>query len=207
VHEAADTVWSVQTHVLRLSDGESITVRAIRPQDATRLQAYVRRLSIETRWSRFLGALSELSATELDRLTHMGGPGELALLALADSGQQSQTVAEAVIVTAPDSRRSEIALSVADAWQGRGLGTLLLRNIECRARMLGARYIFGDVLRTNTAMKCLARKAGFSIRSPFTDARLVEIVKDLSVPPSDVPCREQFALPPSMKTRLGHLGA
>ena len=81
MREAVDTAWSVQTHVLRLPGGESIAVRTIRPQDATHLQAYVRRLSVETRRSRFLGALSELSATELDRLTHMGGPGELALLA------------------------------------------------------------------------------------------------------------------------------
>jgi hypothetical protein len=42
------------------------------------------------------------------------------------------------------------------------------------------RYLFGDVLRTNTAMKGLARKSGYSIGSPFTDARLIEIVKDLS---------------------------
>ncbi len=46
--------------------------------------------------------------------------------------------------------------------------------------MLEARFLFGDVLHTNTAMKCLARKAG-SIRTSFTDARLVEICKDLSM--------------------------
>ena len=46
----------------------------------------------------------------------------------------------------------------------------------------GARVLFGDVLCTNTAMKNLARKSGYSMRSPFTDARLVEIVKDLSPP-------------------------
>jgi GNAT superfamily N-acetyltransferase len=206
MQEVRDVAWSAQAHLLRLPDGEPFTVRTIRPQDAARLQAYMRGLSIETRRSRFLGALSELSATELDRLTHMGRPGELALLAFAHAGEMLHTVAEAVMVTATDSRRSEIALSVADAWQGRGLGTLLLRNLECRARMLSARYIFGDVLRTNTAMKCLARKAGFSIRSPFTDARLVEIVKDLSMPPLGLPCREQFALPPPPEHRAGFLG-
>jgi hypothetical protein len=44
------------------------------------------------------------------------------------------------------------------------------------------------VLRTNTAMKELARKAGFSIVSPFTDARLIEIVKDLSLTPPSSRC-------------------
>ena len=57
----------------------------------------------------------------------------------------------------------------------------------------GARHLFGEVLRTNTAMRELARKAGFSIVSPFTDARLVEIVKDLSLTPAAPMCAEQFA--------------
>ena len=39
----------------------------------------------------------------------------------------------------------------------------------------------------------LARKAGFAIRGPFRDARLIEIVKDLSSPPTGLPCREQFS--------------
>jgi len=205
--EARDAAWSLQAHVLRLPDGEPMTVRAIRPHDAARLQAYVRSLSVETRRSRFLGALSELSSAQLDRLSHMDGPRELALLAFADAGGEAHPVADAVMVmTTEDSRRSEIALSVADAWQGRGLGTLLLQNLECRARMLGARYLFGDVLRTNTAMKCLARRAGFSIRSPFSDARLVEIVKDLSMPRPDLPCREQFTLPPPIESPADFLG-
>jgi hypothetical protein len=74
------------------------------------------------------------------------------------------------MVVAP-SGRSEIALSVADAWQCRGFGMLLTQDLECRARMLGARQMFGDGLRTNTAMRGLAGKAGFSIRSPRGSSR------------------------------------
>jgi hypothetical protein len=66
--------------------------------------------------------------------------------------------------------------------------------------------MFGDVLRTNTAMRGLAGKAGFSIRSPFTDARLVEIVKDL-MPEAVLPCRHHSALPPGIETRSGYLTA
>src|SRR5262249_14390903 len=117
---------------------------------------------------------------QLDRVTHMDRPDAMALVAFAGD----RMVAEAIQVTAPGSQRSEIALSVADAWQHRGLGALLLAHLEARARTLGARYLFGEVLRTNKPMKDLARKAGFAIRSPFTDARLIEIVKDLSVPQS-----------------------
>jgi acetyltransferase len=98
-----------------------------------------------------------------------------------------------VHVVAPGSARCEFALSVTDPWQRRGLGTLLLRLIECRARLIGARYLFGDVLATNAAMKCLARRRGFLLRTPVTDARLIEIVKDLSLPQTGAPCDERFA--------------
>jgi GNAT superfamily N-acetyltransferase len=179
--------------VLRLPGGETVVVRAIRPQDADCLQAYMRNLSAPARRNRFLGAVSELAPTELDRLTHMNGPHELALIAFARFGGETTMIAEAVQVIAPESRRCEIALSVTDAWQRKGLGTLLLSHVECRARMLGVRHVIGEILRTNEAMKALARKAGFASRSSFTDARLVEIVKDLSTPRAGVPCHEQFS--------------
>jgi hypothetical protein len=54
-----------------------------------------------------------------------------------------------------------------------------MQHLECRARMLGARHMFGEVLRRNTAMKSLTGKADFSVRSHFTDSGLVEIFKDL----------------------------
>jgi GNAT superfamily N-acetyltransferase len=147
----------------------------------------------------------ELAPTQLDRLTHMRGPGELALLAFAGPGGTTHLVGEAVVVVAPKGR-SEIAVSVADARQGRGLGTLLIQNLEYRARKLGAHHIFGDVLRTNTAMRGLASKAGFSVRSHFTDSRLVEIVKDL-MPEAALPCRSHSALPRQIETHSGYLAA
>jgi GNAT superfamily N-acetyltransferase len=178
---------------VRPSGAGRVVVRAIAPNDAEELQAYVRSLSRETRRNRFLGALAELAPAQLERMSRMSGPTELMLLAFADVDGERRIVAEAALVIAADSRRSEIALSVADAWQGQGLGMLLLRHLECHARAHGARYLFGDVLRTNTAMKCLARKAGFSIRSPFTDARLVEVVKDLATPAVRLPCPDVYA--------------
>ncbi len=184
---------SREPHAFRLPAGEAVMVRPLRPQDAGRLQAYVRDLSDESRRNRFLGAMSELAPTELDRLSRTRRPGELALMALLGETDQAAMIGEAIQVTEADHGRCEIALSVSEHWRRRGLGTLLLQNLECRARVLGVRYLVGDVLRTNTAMKGLARKSGYSVRSPFTDARLIEIVKDLSVPQSGAPCHELFA--------------
>src|SRR5262249_40885876 len=94
-----------------------------------------------------------------------------------------------------ETQRCEIALSVTDIWQRKGLGTLLLSQMERRARMLGVRCLVGEVLRTNEAMKGLARNAAFAIRGPFKDARLIEIIKDLSIPQTGLPRREQSSQP------------
>jgi GNAT superfamily N-acetyltransferase len=187
----ADITWSRAAGIL--PGGERITVGVVRPQDAGALQAYFRELSGESRYRRFLGALAELNAKQLARITEMNGPDEVALLAFAEIGNTPCLVGEAVLVRVADSARSEFALSVTDAWQRKGVGAALLADLECRARMRGARYLYGDVLRTNTPMKNLARKAGFALRSPLTDARLIEISKDLAVTAPDLPCRERFA--------------
>jgi GNAT superfamily N-acetyltransferase len=196
VNEPGHAVWGTQTCTFHSLRGDRITVRALGPQDADRLQAYIiQGLSSEARRDRFLGAVSELAPARIKHLTRMHRPGEIALLACAETDREPQMIAEAILVKAPNSQRCEIALSVADAWRRKGVGTLLLRNLECRASAIGACSLFGDVLRSNTAMKCLARKAGFSIRTPFTDARLVEVTKDLSMRQSGSPCVAGKMLP------------
>jgi GNAT superfamily N-acetyltransferase len=177
----------------RLADGARVTLRAVHPTDRSRLATYLQGLSVQSRRNRLFGAVSELSQTLLERMLHLDGPNGSMLLAFADASTQGSIVAEAMQLCAGAEGRGEIALSVADAWQGRGLGTRLLRALECRARLAGVRYLFGDVLRTNVAMKHLARKEGFSVRSPFTDALLIEIVKDLSLTKAPAPCGETFA--------------
>jgi GNAT superfamily N-acetyltransferase len=186
-------VAQISAQVSRLPGGESVTIRPVRRRDADALQAYFRGLSGETRYRRFLGAMAELTGRQLALLTEMDGPDALALLAFVEIGGTSCLIGEAVLVSVPGSSRSEMALSVGDAWQRKGVGSALVRDLECRARIGGARYLYGDVLRTNIAMKNLARKAGFALRSPFTDARLIEIGKDLSMTAPDLPCRKRFA--------------
>jgi GNAT superfamily N-acetyltransferase len=193
MNQHVDFALSRAARMVRLPGGERVAIRVVRPQDADALQAYFRGLSTETRYRRFLGALAELTPKQLARLVAMDGPDELALVALVETSGALCIVGEAVLATMPGSSRSEMALSVADAWQRKGVGTALVRDLECRARMRGARYLFGDVLRTNIAMKNLARKAGFALRSPFTDARLIEIGKDLSMTAPDLPCRRPLA--------------
>jgi GNAT superfamily N-acetyltransferase len=177
------------THLLRLPGGEAVIVRPARPEDAGRLQAYVRSLSPEARYNRFLGAVNELPAADL---AHIGDPDEGRAMLIAESGRNGarSTIGEARYAVAPDGSGGEFALSVAEAWRGKGLGTLLMAEIECRARDLGVAGLAGDVLRTNVAMQRLARKAGFALSGVPRESRLVRVVKDIARTEAAPPCRE-----------------
>ena len=76
-------------------------------------------------------------------------------------GGAPMMIGEARYVLAPDRLECEFALSVADDWRSKGLSTLLMADIECRARSIGARHLGRDILRSNEPMKALARKNGF----------------------------------------------
>jgi GNAT superfamily N-acetyltransferase len=170
----------------RLPDGVRVTVRPACPWDAGRIQDYVRSLSLPSRYDRFLAPLNELSPAELARI---GGGDDRhgTLIAETKIGGARIMIGEARYALGSDGKTTEIALSVADAWHGRGLGALLMDYLECGARNVGAATLVGDVLRSNTAMRKLARKTGFGTGVP-DDARLVRIVKDISAARVGAPC-------------------
>jgi len=171
---------STAAHALPRLAGAGVTLRPVSPQDGGILQAYIRALSGQSRYNRFLGALHELPAAELERVTHLDRKHELALLAETHIDGARLVIAEARYAFSHDRRECEFALSVADGWHGKGIGTLLIADIERRAACLGALCLVGDVLRANERMKALARKTGFAIVDIPRDARLVRIVKDLA---------------------------
>ena len=167
---------------LRLPAGGCVTLRPVGASDGAVLQAYVRGLSSESRYNRFFGALNELPPSELEHVTHLDRTYEVALVAEADVDGAPIVVAEARYALSRERRECEFALSIADAWQGKGIGTLIMADVERRAASLGAERLVADVLHSNAPMKVLARKAGFGLADVPRDARLIRIVKDLASP-------------------------
>jgi acetyltransferase len=179
-----------RTQTLRLRDGEHVVMRIVRAADLEALQSYLRGLSSVSRYYRFFGPIAELPPREIDRLLHLDGVTQAALIACASADGAMQVVGEARYAIAPDGE-AEFALSVAEDWRHRGLGSLLMADIERRVRTLGARLLQPDVLYANHAMRRLARKAGLMPAAVPNDARLIRIVKDLTMVPAALPREEQ----------------
>ena len=138
--------------VLRLRSGEPLTVRFVEPRDAEALQNYFRSLSARSRYNRFLGAMSELPKPVLDHFIHVGEDDRFSVVATMTIDGFETIVGEARYAFDPDTESFEFGLSIDDRWQGQGIGSALLKNLECRAAAFGATRLFGDTLRSNEAM-------------------------------------------------------
>jgi GNAT superfamily N-acetyltransferase len=174
--------------ILRLRSGKSLTVRFVEPDDAEMVQGYFRSLSTRSRYNRFLGAISELPPAELDRFVHVGEADRFSVVAAMTIDGAETIVGEARYAFDAETDSFEFGLSIHDRWQGHGVGTVLLGNLECRAAAFGARRLFGDTLRSNDAMLGLARKSGFAFTHSPGDWKLVRFEKHIDVAPQEIPC-------------------
>jgi GNAT superfamily N-acetyltransferase len=174
--------------ILRLRTGKSLTLRFVEPGDADALQGYFRSLTVRSRYNRFLGAMSELPRTELDHFIHVGEGDRFSVIAVMAIDGIETIVGEARYAFDADKATFEFGLSIEDRWQGQGVGSALLRNLECRAAAFGAKHLFGDTLRSNDVMIGLARKSGFAFKPSPGDWKLVRFEKHIGLAPQEIPC-------------------
>ena len=164
----------------RLADGTDILIRPIRPQDDDIEFAFVRGLSRDTRYNRLLSART-LTAQEIRHLTRIDYDREMALVAVTGSGTQARLLGVARYVRDADAGGAEFAIVVADAWQRKGIGTLLLQALLRQAHSAGVGSLQGITLATNQAMHSLARKLGFAQTHDPRDATVRHLAAKASV--------------------------
>ena len=165
-----------------------MVLRPVRSSDGEALQNYVRGLSPQSRYNRFLGA-SELPASELARALAANGHDTLTLLVISKVAARETVVGEARMALSCAERAGEFGMSVADDWRHLGAGSAVLHEIERKAAADGIEFLVGDTLRTNEAMIGLALGRGFRLE-PGLEPRLVRIRKRLDDTAPDLPCRK-----------------
>jgi RimJ/RimL family protein N-acetyltransferase len=142
-----------------LRDGSAVLIRPVRPADAGLLADGFTRLSRRSRRLRFLGPKDELSAAELRFFTDVDHHDHEALGALDHASGGGVGIAR-YVRDRDDPDTAEIAVTVIDDWQGRGLGAELLARLSERACQEGIRRFTAAVAADNTAMAGLLRTFG-----------------------------------------------
>jgi acetyltransferase len=144
-------------------DGLTVTIRPIRPEDADEEQVFVKKLSPETKYYRFMNTLRELSVAQLVRLTQIDYDREMAFVAMSDIDGRETEIGVARYATNPDGESCEFAIVVADDWQGKGLARRLMGVIIDTARSRGLKYMNGDFLGENRRMIQFVTSLGFVV--------------------------------------------
>lgn len=160
---------------LALRDGTPITIRPIRPDDAEIEQAFVRGLSEESRYNRFMTTISELPPKKLAFFTEVDYQRHMALIATLARDGREEEIGVARYVASETAGECEFAVTVADNWQGNGLAVLLMRELIEAARDRGFKIIYGLVFASNQRMLDLARKLGFEVASISGESETVRV--------------------------------
>jgi len=167
-----------QTH--RLNDGTEVLVRPIRPEDEPLIVELHEGHSEHTIRMRFFSMVRRLSHDSLIRLCYLDYDREMALAALHRGADgRPHVIGVSRYHRQPETGEAEFAVVVTDAWQGKGVGSYLMRRLADIARERGVRRLVGDVLRENANMLQLMSALGFTVR-PTEDATVVQASMDLT---------------------------
>jgi GNAT superfamily N-acetyltransferase len=170
---------------LALRDGTRILVRPVLPQDKDRLREGFAHLSAQSRYRRFLTALDELSDEQVRYLTEIDYVDHMAWVALDPSRPDHPGVGVARYVRLPDDPTvAEAAVTVLDDYQGRGVGTILLRLLAGSALEHGIRSFRGYVLAANDPMVDILHDLGATVAN---EGSLLRVDVPIPATPDELP--------------------
>jgi acetyltransferase len=170
-------------HAWQPAGGPPLTIRALRPDDLDRELRFIRGLSEHTLYQRLQYAASGVTSAAAARLLDVDYKDRLGIGALTD-GQSGEIVGVSRYSRIDGTDRAECAIVVGDGWQGRGLGTELMRCLAFAARARGLRELEGLALAENQRIAEWARRFGCQARTEPNSGGMVRVVLDLSQLPS-----------------------
>jgi len=162
-----------------LRDGSELVIRPVQPDDAALVAEGFAGLSPQSRQHRFLSVKRELSPQELRYFTEVDHHDHEALGAISQIDGRGVGIAR--YIRDPERLDSaEIAITILDSWQGRGLGTVLLSRLADHARQAGTRCFTALVAADNVAMAALLDSVGDQPRPTQWGAGTVEYEVELA---------------------------
>lgn len=163
-----------------LRDGSRVLIRPIRPDDTAAQAAFFDGLSPHSKHLLFLGGIAHLRDADLERLCSPDETREAAFVAVAQAPDTDTHVGLCRYASSQvPCDEAEISVAVADAWQHKGLATLLLKRLIQHARERGVRRLYSVDSAMNHRMRSLARHIGFIERPDPDDVHQVIYSMDL----------------------------
>lgn len=169
-------VLQVMSQAVTLKDGTQLTVRGILPEDTPRLQAFHQRLLPESIYRRYLEFHKILTGPEADHLCRVDYHQRMAFVATyeVDGEQRIAGVARYDLIESSHPRTAEVAVIIDDAFQRRGLGSLLFGRLVTYARLESIQAFVAAFFFENTGFLNLVRRSGLPMALKTVDAGVYE---------------------------------
>lgn len=171
-HMAIHPYPSHLTSKWTVPDGTEITIRPIKPEDAELEVEFVRSLSTETKYYRFMNTMRELPPAMVARLTQIDYDREMAFLATIQVDGAEKEIGVCRYAVNPDGESCEFAVVVGDEWQHRGLARKLMGVLIETARGRGLAYMNGVFLANNDRMLKFVQGLGFVLTNDPDDSTI-----------------------------------
>jgi acetyltransferase len=166
----------------RTHDGARYRIRPIHPDDAQRERDFIAALSPQSRYQRFMHAMREPGEALIDRFVNVDRHRSMAFVAVNGEGLDERIIGVARYA-ADDAGECEFAVTVADEWQRRGIGTTLVPLLFEYAAREGFHTIYGTVLADNQRMIELAEGLGLTVEAPRPGEITLRAWRDLRSAP------------------------
>jgi acetyltransferase len=169
---------------VQLDDARKVRIRPVECDDGRAVQAFVARLSPGTSRRRFFRPVKALTPSALARVVEVDYTRSMSIV--AEAGGELVGLAE--YVASPGEHSADVAVVIADEWQGAGLGRVLLGALLMHAANQGLARLRGEALADNAPILALTHRFGFSARPHPEERDLVALDRELAGPSRPKPC-------------------
>ncbi len=171
--EAARAVYPVQLEEVLYINGEKITIRPSKPVDERRIQEHYYSLPKEDVLTRFFCQKTIFARAEMESRSHVDYVNDLTLMAVVGEFGFGRVVAVAECMKLPDKNIAEVAFSVSQDYQGKGLGTFFLKKLAAVARENGIAGLMAYTFPSNKAMIKLFNTLPYKVKTQYEDGDLI----------------------------------
>lgn len=166
------------------SDGTAVRIRPLRPDDLDREMRLLAGLSEQTLYLRLQYTAREITRGDAVRLLDLDYHDTIAFGALVGRPPDQDLIGVSRYARIAGTDQAECAIVVTDTWQGRGVGTELMRSLGVAARRNGIRILVGASLAENQRIHGWARRFGYDVRTEPHSGGQVQVTLDLATLPS-----------------------